>query len=353
MDYQASTHHTAVTVSRPKVAVILANLGTPDAPTAPAVRAFLNDFLSDQRVIEIPKPIWQIILRLFVLPFRPKRVAEAYASVWREDSPMREILLQQVDAVKAHLVQQYPEFDLHVVPAMTYGQPSIHTVLAQLEQAPVDHVILFPLFPQYSATSTAPLYDAVGKWVQAQRNLPGLSIIRDYYQHPQFIESLAQSVRDYQAVHGKPDKLLMSFHGIPQPYADKGDPYADRCRLTGLWVAQALGLKDDEWAVSFQSRFGKQEWVKPYTNELLQSWGASGVQNVQVLSPAFSADCLETLEELQVENAEIFKHAGGQHYAYIPALNTRKDHLALLTQLVSVQLQALKFTLAQPNPYEG
>ena len=191
--------------AKPKVTIILANLGTPDAPTVPAVRDFLKQFLSDQRVIEIPKPIWQLILRLFILPFRPKRVSQAYAQVWGQDSPMREILLQQVSQVKAKLIEQYPQFELNVVPAMTYGNPNIQAVLDQISAQPQDHIILFPLFPQYSATSTAPLYDAVAKWVLKQRNLPGLSIIRDYYQHPLFIQSLAQSVRDYQAIHGQPE----------------------------------------------------------------------------------------------------------------------------------------------------
>jgi ferrochelatase len=329
-----------------KVTVILANLGTPDAPTVPAVRRFLKQFLSDQRVIEIPKPIWQLILRLFILPFRPKRVAHAYASVWQADSPMREILLQQVNAVEQQLLADNPEFELNVVPAMTYGQPSIYQVLEDISQQAVDHVILLPLFPQYSATSTAPLYDAVAKWLPTQRNLPGLSIIRDYYQHPLFIQALAQSVRDYQAVHGRPEKLLMSFHGIPQPYADKGDPYADRCRVTGTLLAQALGLKEHEYAVSFQSRFGKQEWVKPYTDALLAEWAAQGVKSVQVLSPAFSADCLETLEELAIENATLFREAGCGSYAYIPALNNRADHLQLLNSLLQANLDTLKHTLA-------
>jgi protoporphyrin/coproporphyrin ferrochelatase len=335
-----------ISVAKPKVTIILANLGTPDEPTVPAVRRFLKQFLSDQRVIEIPKPIWQIILNLFVLPFRPKRVAHAYEMVWNQDSPMREILFQQVDAVKAQLTAQYPEFDLTIVPAMTYGNPSIYQVLENCRENPQDHVILFPLFPQYSATSTAPLYDAVAKWIPEQRNLPGLSIIRDYYQHPLYIESLAQSVRDHQKEHGKAEKLLMSFHGIPQPYADKGDPYADRCRLTAKLVAQALGLEEHEWAVSFQSRFGKQEWVKPYTDALLEEWGQQGVKSVQIMSPAFSADCLETLEELAIQNEETFKQAGGQEYAYIPALNSREDHLQLLNSLLQANLDALKHTLA-------
>ncbi|MEN8991741.1 ferrochelatase [Avibacterium paragallinarum] len=333
-------------VEKAKVTIILANLGTPDAPTVPAVRRFLQQFLSDQRVIEIPKPIWQIILRLFILPFRPKRVAHAYDMVWGNDSPMREILFEQVAAVKQHLTAKYPEFELNVIPAMTYGNPGISAALAQLAEQPQDHILLFPLFPQYSATSTAPLYDAIAKWIPQQRNLPGLSIIRDYYQHPVFIQALAQSVRDYQAEHGFADKLLMSFHGIPQPYADKGDPYADRCRVTGHLVAQALGLNEDQYEISFQSRFGKQEWVKPYTDATLEAWGKQGVKSVQVMSPAFSADCLETLEELALQNAEIFQAAGGGEYGYIPALNARDDHVGLLNLLLQANLDALKQTLA-------
>ena len=334
------------TATKAKVTVILANLGTPDAPTASAVRRFLDQFLSDQRVIEIPKPLWQIILRLFILPFRPKRVAHAYEMVWGSDSPMREILLTQVAALQQQLILQYPEFELNIVPAMTYGNPGIQSLLAELSQNPQDHIVLFPLFPQYSATSSAPLYDAFAKWIPKQRNLPGLSIIRDYYQHPLYIQALAQSVRDFRAEHGVTEKLLMSFHGIPQPYADKGDPYADRCRITGQLVATELGLVEDEWAISFQSRFGKQEWVKPYTDALLTEWAEQGVKSVQIMSPAFSADCLETLEELAIQNAELFLSQGGERYQYIPALNSRGDHLQLLNTLVQANLDALKQTLA-------
>lgn len=334
------------TAAKAKVTVILANLGTPDAPTASAVRRFLDQFLSDSRVIEIPKPLWQIILRLFILPFRPKRVAHAYEMVWGNDSPMREILLTQVTALEQQLLVDNPEFELNIVPAMTYGNPGIQPLLAELSQNPQDHIVLFPLFPQYSATSSAPLYDAFAKWIPKQRNLPGLSIIRDYYQHPLYIQALAQSVRDFRAEHGGAEKLLMSFHGIPQPYADKGDPYADRCRITGRLVAEELGLAEDEWAISFQSRFGKQEWVKPYTDALLTEWAEQGVKSVQIMSPAFSADCLETLEELAIQNAELFLSHGGERYQYIPALNSRGDHLQLLNTLVQANLDALKQTLA-------
>ncbi|ENV68249.1 ferrochelatase [Acinetobacter junii] len=331
---------------KPKVTVILANLGTPDEATAPAVRRFLKQFLSDTRVIEIPKFIWWVILHAFVLPFRPKRVAQAYATVWSTDSPMREIVLKQTQLIKQRLLDENHQFDLTVVPAMTYGQPSIYAVFEQLEKVPQEHVILLPLFPQYSATSTAPLYDAFARWIPNQRHLPGITMIKDYYQHPLFIQALVDSVLAYQEQHGKPEKLLMSFHGIPQPYADKGDPYADRCRMTAKLVAEALHLNEDEWAISFQSRFGKQEWVKPYTDVLLEQWGQAGVRSVQVLSPAFSADCLETLEELAVENKETFQHAGGGEYAYIPALNTDQAHIDLLASLVQANLDALTHTLA-------
>ena len=335
-----------MTQPKPKVTVIVANLGTPDAPTVPAVRQFLKEFLSDQRVIEIPSLLWKVILHAFVLPFRPKRVSEAYASVWTSDSPMRGILFKQVELIQTKLIENNQDFELNIVPAMTYGNPSIHAALDKISLNPQDHLILFPLFPQYSATSSAPLYDAVSKWVLAQRNLPGLSIIRDYYQHPVFIEAVAQSVLDYQKVHGQAEKLLMSFHGIPQPYADKGDPYADRCRITAQKVAEKLGLNDQQWAISFQSRFGKQEWVKPYTDQILKDWAEQGVKSVHVLSPAFSADCLETLEELAVENRELFLGQGGEAYSYIPALNANLDHIEMLSSFIQAQLDALKTTLA-------
>ena len=332
---------------KPEIVIIMANLGTPDAPTAQAVRRFLRQFLSDARVIEMPKLLWWLILHLFVLPFRPKRVAHAYASIWQDDSPMRCILLRQVAEVERVLKSTYSELNIQVIPAMTYGQPAIADVLQRLEQQNIDQIILFPLFPQYSATSSAPLYDALAKWCLKQRNLPALTVIRDYYAHPDFIAALAKSVRDDQAIHGRAEKLLMSFHGIPQPYADKGDPYAERCHVTAQKLAQALGLKDDEWAISFQSRFGKQEWVKPYTSELLVEWAQQGVASVQVVSPAFSADCLETLEELAVENRDIFLAHGGKSYAYIAALNEQPEHIHVLTKLIAVQLDAAQYSFAQ------
>ena len=314
----------------PRIAVLLINLGTPDAPTAPAVRRYLRQFLSDPRVIEIPRFLWAIILNLFVLPSRPKRVAEAYASIWDGDSPMRNILNGQAEQLEPRLASANAPFRVTVHPAMSYGNPGLPDVMDKLRGEGVDHFVLLPVFPQYSATSSGAVYDAINKWALKQRNLPNYTIVKDYFTHPLYIKALADSIRRFQAKHGKPEKLMFSFHGIPQPYADKGDPYPSRCKCTAAQVAQELGLSADEWIISFQSRFGKQEWVKPYTDVVLDDWAKSGVKSVQIISPAFSADCLETLEELAIENRDNFIEAGGEEYHYIPALNMDEAHIDLL-----------------------
>ena len=329
----------------PRIAVLLVNLGTPDEPTAPAVRRYLKQFLSDPRVIEIPQFLWAIILNLFVLPSRPKRVAEAYASVWEGDSPIRKILGQQVQKLQSRLDGSMAPFEVSVHAAMTYGNPGLPDVMDQLRSEGVDHFVILPLFPQYSATSGGAVYDALTKWSLKQRNLPNYTIVKDYFAHPLYIKALADSIRRFQAVHGKPEKLMFSFHGIPQPYADKGDPYPKRCKCTAAQVAQELGLNDEEWIISFQSRFGKQEWVKPYTDVTLEEWGKAGVRSVQVVSPAFSADCLETLEELAMENRDNFINAGGQEYHYIPALNDDEAHIDLIEALAKPLVAAWAVTL--------
>ncbi len=328
--------------SRQRIGIILANLGTPDAPTAPAVRRYLREFLSDTRVIEVPRLIWFFILRLFILPLRPRRVAEAYASIWENGSPIRTILLAQVAAVQARLLALHPDLDITVLPGMSYGNPGFRHALDTLRAAQVEQVIVLPLFPQFSATSTGPLYDQLGDWVKQQRNLPGLHVVRDYHVHPAYVNALAESIRQHWATHGRAEKLLFSFHGIPQPYADKGDPYPVQCRATALAVVAELGLADGEWEQSFQSRFGLQEWVKPYTDKLLETWGHEGVASVQVLCPAFSADCLETLEEIAVENHDEFIKAGGKRYEYIPALNASPAHIELFVSLLQGPMQAMR-----------
>lgn len=328
---------------RPRLAVVLMNLGTPDQPTPQAVRRYLRQFLSDRRVIEIPYLLWQIILNLLVLPLRSKRVAKAYASIWQDgDSPMRLILNRQVELLQQALQLQFnTSAEVQVYAAMTYGNPDIRKVLTQIQQNGSEHVLVLPMFPQYSATSTGAAFDAVKGWLRQQRNMPAITLIKDYHQHPLFIAALAASVQRFWAAHGQAEKLLMSFHGIPQPYADKGDPYPQQCHKTAELLAAELGLTKQQWAISFQSRFGRQEWLKPYTSELLQEWGRQGVQSIQVISPAFSADCLETLEELAVENQHIFTAAGGQHYAYIPALNADPAHIELLAALTAPLLQGV------------
>lgn len=326
---------------RPRLGVVLTNLGTPDAPTTSAVRRYLREFLSDPRVIELSRPLWWVILNLFVLPFRPPRVAKRYAAIWQSgDSPMRLILREQSRKLSRELQQIFPQADIQVLPAMSYGQPAIATALDTLQQEGVEKIVVLPLFPQFSATSTAPVYDLVGRWLAAQRNLPAITILKDYFAHPIYIAALASSVLTHRREHGDAEKLLFSFHGIPEDYERKGDPYPSRCRETAARVASALKLPDDAWACSFQSRFGTQKWVQPYTDVLLREWAQSGVSSVQVISPAFSADCLETLEELAEENREGFLHAGGQCYHYIPALNARVDHISLFVALLRPHLEA-------------
>lgn len=287
-------------------------------------------------MIEIPKLIWQVILRAFVLTTRPKRVAHAYQSVWTDEgSPLLAILKAQASALQAYLQTQ--GISTPVYPATTYGNPSIKDTLTILTEQGFDNFVILPLYPQYSATSTAAAFDKVAKFAMASRDMPEIHFIKDYHDHPLYIEALATSIERYWATHGKAERLLFSFHGIPKPYADKGDPYPEQCRTTAVLVAERLGLAAHEWAVSFQSRFGAQEWLKPYTDELLTEWGQAGV-SVQVASPAFSADCLETLEELAVENRDNFLEAGGKSYQYIPALNTDDLHIELMAKLITKHL---------------
>lgn len=326
---------------RPRVGVVVVNLGTPDAPTAAGVRNFLREFLSDPRVIEIPRMAWWIILNCFVLPFRPRRVAKLYAHIWQNgDSPMRHILREQADKLSQEMHAIFPHATIDVLPAMTYGQPGLRAALDTLHSRGVEKIIVLPLFPQYSATSTAPVYDVVNRWLRAQRNLPAITILKDYFAHPIYIAALASSVQMYRRENGSAEKLLFSFHGIPEAYENKGDPYPTRCRETAARIAAALQLPNDAWALSFQSRFGAQQWVQPYTNVLLSEWAQAGVSSVQIMSPSFSADCLETLEELAEENREVFMSAGGKRYEYIPALNARVDHISLFTALLRPHIEA-------------
>ncbi|WP_028294733.1 ferrochelatase [Oceanobacter kriegii] len=315
--------------------VLLVNLGTPKEPTPAAVREYLAEFLWDRRVVDAPRPLWWLILNGIILRFRPGRVAKAYASIWREDgSPLMHYSKAQQRALQAAL-KQHTGKDIPVELAMTYGEPSMEQAGMALRKAGVENILVLPLYPQFSASTTGAVYDRLAKALSRCPHLPETRWVNEYHAHPLYIKALADSVREYWQQHGQGDRLMMSFHGIPQRYADNGDPYPQQCKQTARLLASELGLADSQWICSFQSRFGREEWVKPYTDYTLEEWGEKKVGRVDIISPAFAADCLETLEELAVENRETYLEAGGSDYHYIPCLNDRQDHIELLAQLVA------------------
>ncbi len=314
--------------------VLLVNLGTPDAPTTSAVRRYLAEFLSDPRVVEMPRLLWMFILHGIILRTRPARSAAAYRKVWTDrGSPLLAISQDQAAALQQQLEQQSDQ-PMRVELAMRYGKPSIASGLNRLRQANARRIIVLPLYPQYSATTTASTFDAVSKELQQWRWQPDLEFISHYHNHPDYITALTKSVQDYWQQNGRPERLLISFHGIPQEYADAGDPYQDECNTTAKLLAEKLGLDADEWAISFQSRLGRKEWIKPYTDATLKQWGATGVKNMHVICPGFPADCLETLEEIAIENRNLFVAAGGGEYSYIPALNSSPEHIQMLAEII-------------------
>lgn len=337
----------------PAVGVLLANLGTPEAPTAKALRPYLRQFLSDPRVIELPRLLWWVILNLFVLTRRPKESAKLYRSIWwDEGSPLLVIGRRQRDAVRAALERRVGG-PVHVALGMRYGEPSIAAALRELCDAGCRRVLFFPLYPQYSATTTASTLDALmaelGRW----RWIPELRTINGYHDEPAYVAALARSIREHWETRGRePERLLFSFHGIPLRYFLAGDPYHCLCHKTARLTAERLGLADERWEVAFQSRFGREEWLKPYTDKTVQAMAEAGVESLDVLSPAFSADCLETLEELDGLNRELWEEHGGdpEGYGYVPCLNDRPDHVELLTDLV---LRNLQGWVTSPAEYDG
>lgn len=319
--------------------VMLVNLGTPDAPTTKAVRRYLAEFLWDKRVVDVFRPLWWLILHGVILRIRPGRVAKGYASVWTKDgSPLLAISKKQRAALADKLSNHFG-CDIPVSLAMTYGSPNMEQAGKELRQAGVQKILMLPLFPQFSSSTTAAVYDRLAKALKPCPHLPELRWVNEYHQHTAYIQALATSVREYWDAHGRGERLLMSFHGIPKRYETKGDPYPSQCRATAKAVADALGLSDDQWLCAFQSRFGREEWVKPYTDFTLKEWASAGVSRVDIISPAFSADCLETLEELEEENRHIFLEAGGKAFHYIACLNDRDDHIDMMTQLVDEHTQ--------------
>ena len=323
-----------------RTGILLTNLGTPDAPTTAAVRRYLREFLSDRRVVEAPRLIWWLVLNLIVLPFRPRRSARLYAKIWTsEGSPLLTIGERQAEALREELAGRL-DTPLAVALGMRYGNPSIPSALRSLQEQGCRRVIVLPLYPQYSASTVASTFDALTAELARWRALPSLVLVSGYHDRPGYIRSLASSIREFWAAHGQADRLLMSFHGIPVRYADAGDPYPDECRTTAALLARELGLDDGSWQLAFQSRFGREEWVQPYTVTTLEKWGAEGLDSVDVVCPGFPADCLETLEEIALTNREVFRSAGGGAYRYIPALNDRDDHISVLADIVREYLPA-------------
>lgn len=319
--------------------VMVVNLGTPDAPTTGAVRRYLAEFLWDPRVIEMPRFLWWLILHGVILRVRPKRSAHAYAKVWTEDgSPLLHWSEKQRKGLARMLEAAMPGA-VHVVLGMRYGNPSIADALEELRSANVRRLLVLPLYPQYSATTTGSVFDGLADTLSRRRWLPDLRFVTGYHDETGYIDALAASIREFWADKGRGDHLVMSFHGLPRRYLKAGDPYHCQCQKTARLLADALYLKTEQWSISFQSRVGREEWLRPYTDERLVELAGAGVSRVDVVCPGFSADCLETLEEIAMQNAELFAQSGGRSLEYIPALNARRDHLSFLTQLVLRNLQ--------------
>jgi ferrochelatase len=321
-----------------RTAVLLVNLGTPEAPTAPALRRYLKQFLWDPRVVEIPRPVWWLILNGIILNTRPAKSAAKYAKIWMADgSPLKVHTERQAKLLKGWLGEAgSPE--LEVAWAMRYGQPSIASVLDRFKQDGVERVLVVPAYPQYAASSTASVMDDVADWIKRSRNPLEFRFIKHFHDHPGYIAALAASVREHWATKGRPDKLVMSFHGLPRRSLDLGDPYYCECQKTGRLLAEALGLTDKDYLITFQSRFGKAEWLQPYTQATLEKLGREGTARVDAICPGFVADCLETLEEIAMECKESFLEAGGKEFHYIPCVNERPDWMTALRDLVFTHL---------------
>ncbi len=314
--------------------VLLVNLGTPDAPTTAAVRRYLKEFLWDPRVVEVPRPIWWLILNGFILRFRPARSAGAYAKIWTENgSPLFLHSRDIADAIGAQLATRLPG-PVHVELGMSYGSPSIRSALDRLHEQGARRIVCLPLYPQYSGTTTATVFDAVTSALSRRRWVPEFRFISHYHDARGYIAAQAQNIREHWDQHGRGDKLLFSFHGLPRENLLKGDPYHCQCRKTARLIAESLELDADDWIVAFQSRVGRAEWLRPYADETIEALGKDGLQRLDVVCPGFAADCLETLEEIAMQNAELFEASGGGSLSYIPALNARDDHVAFLANLV-------------------
>ncbi len=321
-------------MTTPKTGILLANLGSPSAPTVRAVRQFLKAFLWDPRVVNIPRPIWWLILHGAVLPFRPKKSTKAYQKVWdaEKGSPLAFLTRQLSEKLAAKLAGQ----GITVTYAMRYGEPSIANQLRGFKEQGVEHIIVLPLYPQYSSTTTASIYDDLVKELNQWRHLPSFQFISDYHQQGTYIKAIAESIRQAWREQPKNELLLMSFHGLPEQLTQWGDPYFHHCHKTAALIAEQLGLSDKDWQIVFQSRFGKAQWLKPYCVDTLEALPGQGVKAVDMVCPGFAVDCLETLEEIAMENKHLFMEAGGQAYRYIACLNDSDTHVEALAEVLGV-----------------
>lgn len=314
---------------RQRTGILLVNLGTPDEPTPAAVRRYLRQFLSDPRVVDANRVLWWFILNAIILRIRPGRVATAYQSIWTEDgSPLLHHNRELTEKLEASME------DCVVRLAMTYGNPSIPDVLAEMMHGGVRRLVVLPLYPQYSGSTTGAVFDAVAAALRSQPYVPELRFVDHYTDHPAYIEALADSVRRFWAANGKPDRLVFSFHGIPERYHRNGDPYPCHCRKTVRLAAEALALSEDEYEVAFQSRFGREPWLQPYLDQRMKQMPGEGLRRVHVICPGFAADCLETIEEVNMENRELFLESGGEHFSYIPALNADSVHVDAIERIL-------------------
>lgn len=314
----------------PKTAVLLANLGTPAAPEARTVGHFLREFLSDPRVVDLPRWLWLPLLYLVIVPLRSRRSAAAYRKVWTEEgSPLLVFTLRLAkklsDRLRGHAM---------VTAGMRYGEPSIAAALADFHSQGIQRLVVLPLYPQFSGTTTTSVFDAVDAALQTMNWQPEQQRVEHYFQHPQWIKAVADSIADFQRKHGNADLLLFSLHGIPERYVQNGDPYAQQCRDSVAAIALQAGLEEGKWLLTYQSRVGREPWLQPYTDQILQQLPNQGVQHVQVVCPGFAVDCLETLEEIAMQNRELFEESGGKSLKYIPALNDSDAHVDVLARLV-------------------
>lgn len=317
-----------------KFGVLLVNLGSPKAASAAEIRKFLKQFLSDPRVIQRQGLIWQTILRLFILPFRPRKLIHSYQEIFSANgSPLIEISQQQAQGLRKSLNQYYAT-EIPLALAMTYGEPSIKQGLLELKTVGVDRVLVLPLYPQYSATTTAAVFDQIAANLKKCPHLPRLRMLNEYHTDPGYIRAVANSIRKHWQENSRGEKLLFSFHGIPQYYVDQGDPYAKQCEATTKKIVSELGLADDEWILCYQSRFGPTKWLQPYTIETVEQLAQTGVKSLDIISPGFAVDCLETLEELKIQNRDVFLQHGGEEFNYIPALNADPEHIQVLCDLI-------------------